>query len=179
MAQEGYNKFFWGFLFIMFDFRIQGIDIMPNVIGYILFALGFQALANHSQYFAKAKIFNLIMIFISLFTIYQKPNTNEGMNWSPLGTVIGLVSQVLLLVVIYHLLMGTKEMASKMNRFDLMEEAGRKWSQFLAFQLATVLLFIVFFIPPLFFMMVIGMFVVSIILMVSLMRLMKKCSTQL
>lgn len=179
MAQEGYNKFFWGFLFIMFDFRIQGFDIMPNVIGFILFALGFNALASHSNYFAKGKIFNLIMIFISLFTIYQKPNPNEGVNWSPLGAVTGLVSLVLLLVVVYHLLMGIKDMASRVNRIDLVEEAGRKWSQFLAFQIATVLLFVMIFIPPLFIVMVISMFIVSIILMVSLMRLMRRCGSQL
>jgi len=179
MAQEGYNKFFWGFLFIMFDFRIQGFDIMPNVIGYILFALGFQALAKHSEYFAKAKIFNLIMIFISLFTIYQNPNPNEGVNWSPIGAVTGVVSQVLLLVVVYHLLMGIKEIASRTNRFDLVEEADRKWRHFIAFQIATVLLVVMIFIPSLFIMMVISMFIVSIILMVNLMRFMRRCSTEL
>ncbi len=179
MAQEGYNKFFWGFLFIMFDFRIQGFDIMPNVIGYILFALGFQALAKHSQYFAKAKIFNLIMIFISLFTIYQKPNPNEGVNWNLIGAFTGLVSLVLLLVVVYHLLMGIKEMASRVNRFEIVEEAGRKWRHFFAYQITSVLFIVTIIVPPLFIVIIMSMFVISIILMVNLMRFMRRCGTEL
>ncbi len=36
---NGFGSIFWGFLF-MFDFRIQGVDILPNFIGYLFMFLG-------------------------------------------------------------------------------------------------------------------------------------------
>lgn len=36
MNESGFHKLYWGFLFILIDFRINGFDILPNVIGYII-----------------------------------------------------------------------------------------------------------------------------------------------
>ncbi|GAE05899.1 hypothetical protein [Paenibacillus sp. JCM 10914] len=134
MIQEGCNKFFWGFLFILFNFRIQGVDILPDIIGYILFAMGFQALAGYSEHFAKGKIFNLVLVFLSVFTIYQQPNQGEETQINPIGIIMGVVTLVLLLVVVYRLLMGIKDMASSRNRSDIMKEARRNGAFFLSFK---------------------------------------------
>lgn len=179
MVREGFNKFFWGFLFMMFDFRIQGIDILPDVVGFILFAMGFQALAEHSGYFVKAKTINLVMIVLSVFSIYEQPAQGEGIHINPLSVVVGLVSFVLILVVVHYLFMGIRDMAVKRQRFDIEHDAAKRWTYFLVFQIASLLLIIMIFIPPLFFLMVIVLFVAAIALMVTLMSFMKKCGEQL
>ena len=66
MVRSGFDKLFWGFLFVMIDFRIQGFDIIPDVIGYILFAVGFHMLAVNSTFFKKAENFNYIMVIVSM-----------------------------------------------------------------------------------------------------------------
>ncbi|RJE83867.1 hypothetical protein D3P07_23940 [Paenibacillus sp. 1011MAR3C5] len=179
MVQAGFSKFFWGFLFIMFDFRIQGVDILPDIIGFILFAVGFQALAQHSDHFTKGKIFNLVLVFLSIFTIYEQPNQGGGVHINPIGIIVGLVSLVLLLLTVYHVLMGIKDMASRLSRSEIMEEAEKKWTYFLVFQIASLFLFVLILIPPLFIVMVIAMFVASIIIMVTLMGFMRRCGEQL
>lgn len=179
MVREGFNKFFWGFLFIMFDFRIQGFDILPDAVGFILFVLGFQALAEYSEYFVKAKIFNWIMLVLSLFQIYEQPVQCGDIHINPLSIVVGLVSFVLILVIVHHLFKGIRDLAVKRQRFDIEHDAARRWAYFLVFQIASVLLIIMIVVPLLFFLMVIVLFVAAIALMVILMSFMKKCGEQL
>lgn len=179
MVKAGFDKFYWGFLFIMFDFRIQGIDILPDVIGFILFAVGFQTLLEHSSFFAKGKTYNLIMLIISIFSIYERPTEESGIHINPFGILLGLVSFALILAVAYHLFMGIKEMAEKREQPGIAEEAIHKWKLFLAFQIATLFLLILIFLPPLFILAVIVLFVFSIALMIILMRFMKVCGEQL
>ncbi|MFS0724643.1 hypothetical protein [Paenibacillus sp. 1P07SE] len=177
MIRDGFSKFFWGFLFIMFNFRIQGFDILPDVIGFILFAVGFRTLARESDSFERAKLFNFGLIFLSLFSLYQSPN-REG-EFNPLGFFVGIATLVLLLIVVHHLLAGIKDMASRQERPDLVAEAGQKWTYFLVFQIATLLLFVMILIPPLFVVMGLALFVVAIVLMIILMRFMSRCGEQL
>jgi hypothetical protein len=179
MVENGFFKYYWGFLFIMLDFRLQGVDIMPDVIGFVLFMIGFQTLAAQSEYFQKGKAFNVIMIVVSIFSIYEKPVQGGGIHINPIGAIIGLLSLVLLIIVVYHLFMGIKEMASKRRLFDLVEEAGQKWTYFLVFQIVALFLFVLIFIPPLFIVGVFAMFFAAIVLMVILMRFMKTCGEQL
>jgi len=67
MVANGFNKLYWGFLFILIDFRINGFDILPDIIGYILFAFAFSALASGSSHFVLAGRYNIPMIILSTF----------------------------------------------------------------------------------------------------------------
>ncbi|MDF2673496.1 MAG: hypothetical protein K0R09_1761, partial [Clostridiales bacterium] len=78
MYKDGFNKLYWGFLFIMIDFKLQGVDVLPDIVGYILFVIGFGMLASCSEYFSKAKSFDTPMIIISLFSIYERPAQSGG-----------------------------------------------------------------------------------------------------
>lgn len=179
MVRDSFNKFFWGFLFIMFDFRIQGFDILPDIIGYILFTMGFLTLAARSDHFAKGKTYNMIMAVLSIFSIYEQPAQGGGVHINVTGTIVALVSIVMLLLIVYHLLMGIKEMAARQNQPGIAEEAEKKWTFFLIYQIASLFLYVLIFIPPLFIMGVIAMFIVTIILMVTLMLFMRSCGEQL
>ncbi|RJX40264.1 hypothetical protein D3P09_12980 [Paenibacillus pinisoli] len=179
MVQDSFNKFFWGFLFIMFDFRIQGFDIMPDIIGYILFTLGLLALSEYNHHFAQGKTYSMIMAVLSIFSIYERPAQGGGVHINFMGTIVALVSIVLLLMIVYHLLMGIKEMAARQQQPGIVEEAEKKWTYFLIYQIASLFLFVLIFIPPLFIMGAIAMFIVTIILMATLMLFMRSCGQQL
>ena len=71
MNQRGFTQLYWGFLFVMLNFRIQGFDILPDIVGYIFFAFGFAALASNSEHFKKASRLNIPMIILSIFSIYE------------------------------------------------------------------------------------------------------------
>ncbi|MEO3945272.1 hypothetical protein [Gorillibacterium sp. CAU 1737] len=176
--QRGFHKFYWGFLFILLSFRIQGFDILPDFIGYLLFVMGFNALAEQSEYFTKAKTYNWPLLILSIFTIYQQPQ-EAGVGTTLIGFVVSLISTVLLLVVVYHLLMGVKDMASRVNRYDLMEHAEKNWTFFLVFQIATFVVLLTIVIPPLFLVLALALFVGAIVLIVKLLRFMRVCGEQL
>ncbi len=175
MITSGFGKLFWGFLFIMIDFRIQGVDILPDIVGFILFAVGFSALAEYSGFFKKAGKFNVFMIIVSVFYVYEQPAQGGGIHINPLGFLVGMVSLVLTLVVVYHLFEGIKEMVQTQEKMDLFNEAGTRWSQFLFLQLAAILMFILIFIPPLAILFIIILLVVSIIITVKIMGFMSRC----
>lgn len=175
MIREAFNKLFWGFLFIMFDFRLQGIDVFPDIIGYILFVTAFRVLIEHSSYFVQARTYSIVMIFISIATIYERPVDGSGVHIDPVGVVIGLVSLAFALAVGYFLFKGIQDMAAKRQQLDLEQEASQKWTYFLVIHLAGLLLYILILVPLLFVAVIFILFVATFVLMVVFMRFMKKC----
>lgn len=178
---EGLNKFYWGFLFIMVDFRIGGIDILPDIAGFILFAIGFGLLLSESNHFAQARNLNYAMIFLSIFSIYEAPAQGSGIHFGllgPLGLLIGIGAIILTLLVVYNLFMGIREMAGRKDQHPLAEEAQQRWKQFLALQVAVLAAFLLIF-TPLAIIYVIALLVVSIVLTVVIMGFIKRCEQAL
>ncbi len=178
MIQSGLNKLYWGFLFIMLNFRICGFDILPDVIGFILFAIAFSHLKEHSQHFSKASKFNIFMIILSVFSIYEVQNNNGGINFGilgPLSIIIGISSFILTLLVIYNLFMGMKEMLMNHDKHSLAVEAEERWSQYKALTIASILAFIIMFIPLLNIIYVLGLLIFSIVFLVKTMKYINSC----
>lgn len=178
MIKNGLNKLFWGFLFISINFRICGIDIFPDVIGYILFALAFNQLKENSDHFSKASTFNIFMIILSIFSIYEVQATNGGINLGPLGILsipIGIASFILTLFVIYNLFMGVKELMSIHNNYTLAMEADERWKQYVALLIATAIAFIIIFIPVLNIIYALVLFGFSIAFLVKTLKFVNDC----
>jgi hypothetical protein len=182
MNQSGFTKLYWGFLFILIDFRISGFDVLPNFIGYILFAVGFSILAQNSIYFVKARNFNIPMIILSLFSFYQEPAHESGINFGRLGFLsipVSLAAIALSILTIYNLFMGIKDMAVIRSQMDLYTEADTRWKQFLFLQLAFILVFVFILIPGLALVYIILMYIISIAITVLIMKFMKYCGERL
>lgn len=182
MSENGFNKFYWGFLFIMLSFKIQGFDILPDIIGYLFFASGFRQLLLNSTYFSIAAKYNIPMIVLSLFSIYQSPVQGGGIQLGALGIFsipIAIASFVLNLIVIYNLFMGIKDMAEKRELYDLVKESDEKWNQYKLLQIAVICSFILIFIPFLAIVYVIVIFIISIIITISILIFIKRCSESL
>lgn len=178
MNENGFNKLYWGFLFVMIDFRINGFDILPDIIGYIFFAAGFSILAVNSIYFVTARNFNIPMIILSVFSIYEKPAQGGGIQLGPLGlfgVLLAIASLVLGLLVVYNLFMGIKDMAERQEKTDIYEEADKRWHQYLLLQLAAIFLFILIFIPALALVFIIVLLITSIVITYLIMKFMKRC----
>lgn len=163
----------------MLDFKIQGFDILPDIIGYILFYLGFKILLETSMHFGKAKSFNIVMIIISVFTIYEKPVQNQGININPLGLVIGLASLIFGLLVVYHLFMGIKEIAYEKECDFIADEADKRWNQYLLLQLAALFAFLMIFIPTFLIMYMIFLLITSLVMAFIILGFMKRCGEYL
>ncbi len=178
MIQSAFRKFYWGFLFIMIDFRIQGFDILPDFIGFILFAGAFSILASNSEYFSSARNYNFPMIILALFTFYETPAQGNGIQLGylgPFGIIIAIASIVLGLMVVYNLFMGIKDMAETHELMDIYTEAEQRWSQYLMLQIALLLAFVLIIFPPLAILYIVGLFIAAIVLTVRILGFMKVC----
>jgi hypothetical protein len=182
MNQSGLMKLYWGFLFIMINFRLQGIDILPDIVGYLFFAAGFGILMSCSEHFNKARNLNIAMIILSIFEIYQKPARGGGIQFGTFGVfgvLISIASIILNLLIVYNLFMGIKDMASQSEKMDLYEEADKRWSQYLALQIGVIFAFIFVLIPPLALIIIIVLLIAAIVLTIAIMGFIKRCSESL
>ncbi|MBU3143842.1 hypothetical protein [Clostridium sp. CF012] len=182
MNESGFNKLYWGFLFIMLSFRIQGFDILPNIVGYLFFASGFSQLISSSNYFNIAAKYNIPMIVLSIFTIYEAPAQSGGINLGLLGIFsipIAIASFVLSLLVVYNLFMGIKDMAKNQEQSDLVLESEEKWNQYKLIQIAAVCSFIFIFIPLLGVLYIITILVISVIITIGILGFIKRCTERL
>lgn len=184
MYEEGFKKFYWGFLLVLIDFRLQGIDIFPDIIGFIFFANGIKLLMEQSSFFNKALPYNYFMIVLSIFSIYDAPNNSGGLNiqfvsWGPFVILVSIASVILTLLAVYNIFMGIKDMGQKEELSDISEEASNRWSQFLYLQIASIFSFILILIPFLAIIYIIVLFIISIIYTINVLEFMKHCQETL
>lgn len=183
MYRSEFYKLYFGFLFILFDFRINGFDILPNIIGYILFAMALNSLSSCSEYFSTAGIFTALMIILSIFTIYVKTGSTGGFDFvnGPFGylsIIITVLSIIFTLLVIYNLFQGIEHMAIKYEKTNLSQEAKDKWKMYITFQIAMLIYFVLAFMGIPFMLFFLIMFFASIVVMVLMMSFIRKCAEQ-
>ncbi len=182
MNGRGLNKLFWGFFFIMINFRIVGVDILPDIVGYIFLASGINELIPNSSFFNKAAKYNISMLILSIFSIYQIPAQGGGINLGVLGIFsipIAIASFILNLLLVYSIFMGIRDMSENLEQYDLMEEAEKRWNQYKTLQIALLFSFIVIFIPLLSLVYIVVIFIAAIILTIKILGFLKRCSENL
>ena len=172
-----YSKLLWGFIFL-FDLRIGGFDVLPDIIGYIFFYQGLSILEDKNEFFSNAKKFALPMIFISIFDIYQVSNPNEFSNNSLgiLGIILGLIVVVINLMMVYNICFGIASEARETNNFELESKANSAWKLYLISNILISFSIILLGILQFLFIIVL---VVSIIAYIMMLRLMKAASNEL
>ena len=183
MMEKVFGKLFWGFLLIMFDFRLQGIDLLPDVIGYILMAGGLKLVLEESASFAAARKLVLPLGILSLGNLYEPPaEPGVFMNLGPFGAFgifLGIVYILLNIKMVFHLFQGIIEVAKKQANTDLAQEAHERWKQYLALQIAVLSAMLLFMLPGLGMLIFILVWIASIVVMIGILNTMKRCGREL
>ena len=78
LDMSGLKLAFWGLLLTVINIRIQGFDIFPDVIGYIMVIVGLGRIEKYSGCFSSAKIAAYLLTVLSLFNIWQVPVQNTA-----------------------------------------------------------------------------------------------------
>ncbi|WML44432.1 hypothetical protein [Neobacillus sp. PS3-40] len=84
--KENFSKLFWGFFLIFIEIHIIKVDLLPDPLGYLLIFLGIKALSKGTLVGKKAQAMAMVLIFVSLPTIfiYQNGKANEFAQILPL-----------------------------------------------------------------------------------------------
>lgn len=192
---DGLKLAFWGMLFTVINFRIQGFDIVPDFIGYIMVAIGLSRIEQYEETFSVAKKIAYIMTVLSLINIYQAPaqstvnefgmmeNTTNSVNFSAgifgaipwLATVFLLIGTAASLAFFYYMCIGMKSLLSKVGDMELAEKCDARWKLILASEIGLIVsMLLVILILPLGFALALIFGVLSLIALILFLILMYK-----
>lgn len=139
------NKLFWGLLLVLLDVKINQLDILPDIIGYLIVVSGLNQLQPHSKYFLKAKILANILVFVSIAAIFQAPDIPISefvpSNYSLLVLLFSTASGLLHIALIFFAVHGLMELAVHHNLLELSAISYNRLAIYLVFSflaLATI-----------------------------------------
>jgi len=130
----------WIAFIFLFDVRVMGFDILPDVVGYLLIAIGLKRLASLNGHLATAANLAPVVVLVSLADFYQPPAAGasifalRGTTFqTPVEsalTITGILLVGLNLFLVYHIVTGIAEVAKKEKEKDLAEAATPLWGEY-------------------------------------------------
>lgn len=134
----GFINLFWGFIFL-FDFRLGGFDILPDLIGYIFIYSGLSKLTHINERFKTAKSISFSLIFLSIPDIYQVATTHLLGNLTGILLMsIALIAALLQILIVYNICYGIIEMANERGNFQLSSKATNRWILYLVVNITII-----------------------------------------
>ena len=112
---------FWGLVFIFFHFRINGIDLLPDFLGYLFVSFGLYFLAEKSIHFKRALCCSTALFLMQLVHLF----TFIGIRFDLLVyLILDFLSVFTILLMLYFIVNGLKDLEAqrllKMNTKILM-----------------------------------------------------------
>lgn len=127
MYESGYNKLFWGMIFIIFNINIGPINLLPNFIGYVLIFSGLGILVNQNKYFAKGRMPAAILIVLTIKDIVNMGNVNlldgKFVSGNVLLTAVGVIETLLTIYLIFSICRGIFLLAEERGLNELRDSA--------------------------------------------------------
>ena len=93
-----------GYLFLFFNFEINGIDLLPGFIGYIFIFVGLGKLANESIYFQKARPWSIVMTVFEVVALAKLIIQTEVSTL--LFSILGFIGAVISIYIMYCIVEG-------------------------------------------------------------------------
>ncbi|MGZ9584524.1 hypothetical protein [Paenibacillus marinisediminis] len=124
---------FWGLLFVLLDFKVQGFDILPDIIGLILLIIGYTQLSSENEHFKRARTISIVYAVITIMTWVFPINYDIGMSPSTLTGIAILLSFIFVavdLILIYSHCSGIEEVARKLGQYEFAERAMSRWKYY-------------------------------------------------
>ena len=129
-----FSQLFWGLLLVILDFSINGFDLLPDGIGYLIVAAGCGGLSTLSQRFSTARTlcFVLAILWLVGFAIPRD-----------IAALYGLATTLVNCAFIWQLVGGIAEFALDRQRPDLAERAHNRRLAYVVIMIASSLIAIV------------------------------------
>lgn len=121
-----------GLGFILIDFSVQGIDILPDIIGYIMLLISCTAYIGVNDHFKRARNVSLIMIIVGVFTFLTpvKSFVTEMANIAILSILLSLTIYAIELILMYSILMGIAELSRSKQNQALSSRSMQLWKYY-------------------------------------------------
>ena len=127
---SGFTKLLWGFVFL-FDFRLNGIDILPDPIGYLLIFLGMTSLMVFFKEFINVRWIAFVLIFTSIPSVVQEQgiaiNSSSGLQLGQGYFLVMIITTIASLILLYTIFMGISHKATEHGLYDLASLSKTTW----------------------------------------------------
>jgi hypothetical protein len=131
-AQFGYV--FWGLIFVLLHFKINGFDLLPDIIGFGLIAIGASNLAVLSQQFRLASSLSIVLAILWAIGLAISGDA---------GILFGVLVTILNCAMMWSLLGGIIDFTTSRDRRDLAELAQKYRVFYVGFMAGMYILVIV------------------------------------
>jgi hypothetical protein len=180
MYASGYNKLFWGMMFIIFHINLGPISVLPSFIGYMVIYSGLNILSSQHKVYEKGKIPSIVLIVLTFKDVWHNENNNiitgQFTNLGLTTLIITTMGTLINLYLIYIICKGIYELCKQRGLNEFMDSTIATWKFYLV-----VVLIALFYIPfsinlPLdynIFMIIVA--VVQMIASISIAVLFRKC----
>jgi hypothetical protein len=112
-----FGQIFWGLLLVILDFHVNRFDILPDVLGYVLIAVGCRGLVFASGHFSTASVMSWVLLVLNVLELAFRGNAAHVFYWA---------SFVFDCAMIWFLLGGVMELATARHRLELSESASKR-----------------------------------------------------
>jgi len=120
---------FWGYIFVLFDLNLNGLDILPDFIGYALIFAGVHKLSVMSHHFGKARIFAAVMFLIALSELISTdPITVELDIFFVLMMAANIVVMFIPIYLMYLITRGVADLEQQCQAYLGADTLHRVWN---------------------------------------------------
>jgi len=104
-------QIFWGYLFIFFSISLNGIDLLPDCLGYFFIMKGAIFLSSTSKHFVAAKPWSIGLAIITLLELIN--NSFIGLYLGEtIASLLGAALKFADLYLLYIIILGIKDLAA-------------------------------------------------------------------
>lgn len=128
---KSFGFIFWGLILVVLDFKINGFDLLPDAIGYVLVGIGAATLHWLSPKFSLA---GSLSLFLAISWLVGLMVAGEA------ATVFGILVTAINCAMIWSLLGGIIDFAKSKERYDLAEKAHHRRIGYVAVMCGVLLL---------------------------------------
>lgn len=145
----GFRLLLFGFIFIFFQFNIGSIDILPDVVGYILILSGTNMLLASFQNdrFVHLKYSSLLLIPLSALDLFIRHSAvlngvlnNDQTSGRVFSLIFSALTTTLLIYCVYHLCKGIAQEAQRIGNAEIASKAIWTGWLFLSYRVVTFLI---------------------------------------
>lgn len=142
MYYYGYNKLFIGMIFLIFNFNIGPINIIPDFIGFIMIYQGLCNLELQNQIFEKGKIWAAVLAVLNIGSIVKMDFNSVsipliGSIEIPL-MIFGTIKSIMRIYLIFIICNGIYRVADENGHYKLKKDVKSRWKFYLIMALLSL-----------------------------------------
>jgi hypothetical protein len=125
-TERGFRRIFWGLVFVVLDFELNGFNVLPDFLGFVLVTMGLGLLVPLHDRFRQARILAALLIVLSLKDFAVVSGVREPPSGFDGWTAFGIFVDVFDVAMVWLLCGGIVELARECDAPVLADVAATR-----------------------------------------------------